>query len=85
MAQPGNALGVLLTWGGIAALAWGLYALVRSARRGGKGMRAFGAAMMLFGWGHMRDPRNDTVAEANEGQARKGETAGDPPDPSRPG
>ena len=77
MAQPGNALGVLLTWGGIAALAWGLYALVRSAQRGGKGMRAFGAAMMLFGWGHMRDPRNDTVAEANEGRVGRGTDSSD--------
>jgi len=77
MAQPASALGVLLTWGGIAALAWGLYALVRSARRGGKGMRAFGAAMMLFGWGHMRDPRNDTVAEANEGRVSRGEDSSD--------
>ena len=77
MAQPGNALGALLTWGGIAALAWGMYALVRSARRGGKGMRAFGAAMMLFGWGHMRDPRNDTVAEANEGRVGRGTDSSD--------
>lgn len=77
MAQPESALGALLTWGGIAALAWGLYALVRSARRGGKGMRAFGAAMMLFGWGHMRDPRNDTVAEANEGRLGRGSDSSD--------
>jgi hypothetical protein len=54
------------------------------ARAGKKGFRSFGAALMLFGWGHMRDPRNDTVAEASEGQTRKGETAGDPPDPSAP-
>lgn len=37
---------------------------------------------MLFGWGQMRDPRNDTVAEANEGQVRRGSHAGDPPGPT---
>jgi hypothetical protein len=62
----------------VSALCW---AAVRAARRGGKGVRAAGAMLMLFGWGHLRDPRNDTVAEANEGQARKGDTAGDPRDP----
>jgi hypothetical protein len=36
---------------------------------------------MLFGWGNLRDPRNDTVAEANEGQPRRGENSGDPPSP----
>ncbi|HUQ12140.1 MAG TPA: hypothetical protein VM146_17650 [Steroidobacteraceae bacterium] len=61
----------------VSALCW---LAVQAAKRGGKGMRAAGAMMMLFGWGHMRDPRNDTVAEANEGQATKGESAGDPPD-----
>ena len=30
--------------------------------------------MMLFGWGNMRDPRNDTVAEAQDGRIRKGTT-----------
>ena len=77
MDPPESALGILLTWSGIAALAWFLVALVRYARRGGKGVRAFGAAMMLFGWGHMRDPRNDTVAEANEGRLRRGSDASD--------
>jgi len=75
--QPVTALGVFLTWAGIAALAWFLFALVRYARRGGKRMRAFGATMMLFGWGHMRDPRNDTVAEANEGRRRRGSNSSD--------
>ena len=54
--------------------------LVRQAKRGGKRVQAVGAVMMaLFGWGNMRDPRNNTVAEANEGLVRRGETSGDPP------
>jgi hypothetical protein len=58
----------------IAACVW----MVRSARRGGKGMQAMGMAMMMFGWGHMRDPRNDTVAEAQDCRIRKGTHSGDP-------
>jgi hypothetical protein len=37
----------------------------------------------LFGWGHMRDPRNDTVAEASDGRIRKDDESGDPPDRRR--
>jgi hypothetical protein len=33
----------------------------------------------LFGWGHMRDPRNDTVAEAQDGRVRKDDESGAPP------
>jgi hypothetical protein len=58
----------------IAGCVW----LVRSARRGGKGMQAIGMAMMMFGWGNMRDPRNDTVAEAQDGRIRKGTHSGEP-------
>jgi hypothetical protein len=66
---------------GVLALVSGLcWLAVRAAKRGGKGFHAIGAALMLFGWGNLRDPRNDTVAEANEGHVRKGETAGDPMD-----
>ena len=36
--------------------------------------------MMLFGWGNMRDPRNDTVAEAQDGRIRKGTNTGEPLD-----
>ena len=39
-----------------------------------------GAMLMLFSWGNMRDPRNDTVAEAKDGRIRKGNDAGDPLD-----
>jgi hypothetical protein len=58
-----------------------LIALVLHARRGGKGLRAAGAMLMMFGWGHMRDPRNDSVAEARDGRIRKGTHSGDPLDP----
>jgi len=73
----GIALRAFLTWSAVAGLAWGLFALVRAARRGGRGFRSFGAALMLFGWGHMRDPRNDTVAEANDGRASRGSDSSD--------
>ena len=68
----------------IGSVAWGGWLAVRRVKRGGKAFQAVGAALMLFGWGNLRDPRNDTVAEANEGRLRRGETAGDPPDPSAP-
>ena len=60
-------------------LIWGMIALVRRAKSGSKAMRAAGMMMALFGWGNMRDPRNDTVAEAQEGRIRKGSESGDPP------
>ena len=63
---------------GFVLLIWGCVAAVRSARRGGRGVRAAGMALMLFGWGRMRDPRNDTVAEAKDGRIRKGTESGDP-------
>jgi membrane protein involved in colicin uptake len=72
------AIRVTLVVAALALLIWGCTKLVRSARRGGKGMQAAGMAMMLFGWGHMRDPRNDTVAEAQDGRIRKGTHSGDP-------
>jgi hypothetical protein len=61
-------------------VAWLCWVIVRAARSGKKGVRGFGAALMLFGWGHMRDPRNDTVAEANEGRVGRGTDAADGPD-----
>jgi membrane protein involved in colicin uptake len=62
------------------ALIWSAAVLVRRAKRGGKGVQAMGAAMMvLFSWGVMRDPRNDTVAEAQDGRLRRGSESGDPP------
>jgi hypothetical protein len=79
MADMHVAIRVLVALGGFAALVWLLVHLVRSARRGGKGMRAAGAMLMLFGWGNLRDPRNDSVAEAQEGRKSRGEESGDPP------
>ena len=54
--------------------------MVKAAKRGGGGRRGIGAALMLFGWGNLRDPPNNTVAEAQDGRIRKG-NAGDPLDP----
>ena len=71
---------VLLACASLLVLAWVLYALVRGAKRGGRRVRAMGAAMLMSGWGHMRDPRNDTVAEAKEGRIRRGTYSGDPLD-----
>lgn len=76
-----TALGVMLAAVFVLIVAWLGWLAVRKVRRGGKGFQAVGAAMMLFGWGHLRDPRNDTVAEANEGNVRRGDTSGDPLDP----
>ena len=56
-----------------------LIALVHVARKPGKAFKAVGAALMLFGWGNLRDPRNDTVAEAQDGRVRRGNESGDPP------
>jgi hypothetical protein len=69
----------LLLFGAFGLFVWALVALVRQARRGGKSMRAAGAMLMLFGWGNLRDPRNDTVAEAQDGHVRKGNESGAPP------
>lgn len=85
MSDLATALRVLLVCAALIGLAWLLFAIVRSVRRsaarGGKGLHAIGAALMMFGWGHMRDPRNDTVAEARDGRIRRDEYSGDPIDP----
>lgn len=67
------------------SLAWvgflgGLFALVRHAKSRGRVMRSAAMFAALFGWGNMRDPRNDTVAEAQDGRVRKGNESGDPED-----
>ena len=80
MSNTAIALRVLLTGAAFVAFCWFLVALVRHAKRGGKGIQAVGAMLMLFGWGNLRDPRNDTVAEAQDGRIRKGNRSGDPPD-----
>ena len=63
------------SWSGVGGIA-----MVRTARRDGKGVRAIGAALMLLGWGNLHDPRNDTVAEAKDGRIRKGTDSGHPLD-----
>jgi hypothetical protein len=73
------ALRVLLVVAVCVLLLWGLVALVRHARRGGKGIQAAGAMLMLFGWGNLRDPANNPVAEARDGRIRKDNESGDPP------
>ncbi len=81
MSNTAIALRVLLVGGAFVAFCWVLVSLVRGAKRGGKGIQAIGAMLMMFGWGNMRDPRNDTVAEAQDGRIRKGTHSGDPLDP----
>jgi hypothetical protein len=76
--DPAVAVRIVLVTAAFALLIGGCAWLVRCARRGGKGMQAIGMAMMMFGWGSMRDPRNDTVAEAQDGRIRKGTQSGDP-------
>jgi hypothetical protein len=63
----------------VVLLGWGLAILRRRAKRPGKGIQAAGAMLMLFGWGNLRDPGSNPVAEARDGRIRKGESSGDPP------
>jgi len=79
-----TAVKVLAACGGAALFIWIGTVLMKAARRGGGGVRGIGAVMMLFGWGNMRDPRNDTVAEAQDGRIRKGTHSGDPLDREPP-
>jgi hypothetical protein len=75
------AVKVLAVLCGASLLIWFGVVLIKAAKRGGGGMQALGAALMMFGWASMRDPRNDTVAEAQDGRIRKGTHSGDPLDP----
>jgi hypothetical protein len=63
-----------------AALLWVLSALVIRAKGRGRVMRSAAMFAALFGWGNMRDPRNDTVAEAQDGRIRRNDESGDPLD-----
>lgn len=72
-----TALKILAVLGAVAALLWIGIVMVKAAKRGGGGMRGIGAAIMMSGWTTMRDPRNDTVAEAQDGRIRKGAHSGD--------
>jgi hypothetical protein len=80
-----TALKVLAVMGGAAVFIWFGVILVKAAKRGGGGMRGVGAAaLMMFSWATMRDPRNNTVAEAQEGRVRRGTHSGDPLDQDEP-
>jgi hypothetical protein len=74
---PEPAIRALLAVGVVVVIAALGFALVRWAKHG-KSRQAASVMLMLFSWGHMRDPRNDTVAEAQDGRIRKGESSGDP-------
>jgi hypothetical protein len=74
-----NGLKVLAWLGAVSVLIWIGVTMIRAAKRGGGGIRGLGAALMMSGWATMRDPRNDTVAEAQDGRIRKGTESGDPP------
>jgi hypothetical protein len=78
------AVKVLAGLGGTALLIWLGVVMTKAAKRGGGGMTALGAAMMMLGWGNMRDPSNNPVAEAKDGRAEKGSPSGDPLDPVPP-
>lgn len=74
-----TAVKVLAVLGVASVLIWLGIVLIKAAKRGGGGMRGLGGALMLFGsWGHMRDPANNTVAEAQDGRVRRDEESGDP-------
>ena len=75
------ALQILAAGCAIAVVTWLGVVFTRAAKRGGGGMQALGAAMMLFGFGSMRDPSRNPVKEAQEGQPRRGEHSADPLDP----
>jgi hypothetical protein len=76
-----TALRILAALAAVGFVIWLGFVLMRAAKRGGGGMQALGAAMMLFGWGNMRDPANDPVKEAQDGRALRGESGSDPVDP----
>jgi hypothetical protein len=75
------AVKVLAVLGGASLLIWVGVVMVKAAKKGGGGMQALGAALMMLGWGNMRDPGSNPVAEAQDGRIRKGTHSGDPPDP----
>ena len=78
------AVKVLAVLGGASLLIWFGVVMVKAARKGGGGMQALGAALMMLGWGNMRDPGSNPVAEAQDGRIRKGTHSGDPLDRDEP-
>jgi hypothetical protein len=80
-----TAVKVLAALGGISLVVWLGVVTVKAAKRGGGGMKALGAGLLMLGWGTMRDPSSHPVAEAKDGRAEKGSPSGDPLDPRAPG
>lgn len=78
------AVKVLAALGGASLLIWLATIMVKAAKKGGGGMQAMGAALMMLGWGNMRDSTRGTVAEAQDGRIRKGTNSSDPLDPEPP-
>ncbi len=76
-----TAVKILALLGGASVLVWIGIVLVRAAKRGGGGMQALGAGLMMLGFGNFRDPHNNTVAEAQDGRISKGTHSGDPLEP----
>jgi hypothetical protein len=74
------AVKVLAVLGAASLLIWCGVVMVKAAKKGGGGMQALGAALMMLGWGNMRDPGSNPVAEAQDGRIRKGTHSGDPLD-----
>ncbi len=74
------AVKVLAVLGGTSLLIWCGVVMVKAAKKGGGGMQALGACLMMLGWGNMRDPGSNPVAEAQDGRIRKGTHSGDPLD-----
>ena len=79
-----TAVKVLAALGGITLLVWICVVMVKAAKRGGGGLHGVAAAILMNGWTSMRDPRNDTVAEAKDGRIRKGTNTGEPLDRDPP-
>jgi len=75
-----TAVRVLAALGGLSLLTWIGVIMVNAAKKGGGGMQALGAALMMLGWGNMRDSTRGTVAEAQDGRIRKGSHSGGPLD-----
>lgn len=79
-----TAVKVLAALGGTAVVIWIGIVMLKAAKKGGGGMQALGAALMMLGWGNMRDPSNNPVAEAQDGRIRKGSHSGEPLDRDPP-
>jgi hypothetical protein len=60
----------------VVLLAYVLLRLVRFARKGGSGLQALGAALMIFGFGSVRDPVDD-ITEQSDQVKRKEEDGGE--------